>query len=159
MIFPPLPVWTWATLLVLLALAAWLDLIQRRIPNLLLLTGASAGALLALLPTGMGLVPALSGAVLAGAAFTPLYLMRQLGGGDLKLMSTAGLLVGMPRAMALCLSVAMAGGLLALFWLWPVRRQSPLRPPPFDRMPYALAIALGSATHGWLSLPGFVTGA
>ena len=153
MIFPPLPVWTWATLLVLLALAAWLDLIQRRIPNLLLLTGASAGALLALLPTGMGLVPALSGAVLAGAAFTPLYLMRQLGGGDLKLMSTAGLLVGMPRVAALCLSVAMAGGLLALYWFWHTHRQQRPLSPLSKRMPYALAVAIGTAGHGLLTLP------
>lgn len=81
----------------------------------------------------------------------PMYLLGWMGGGDLKLMTTAGLLVGMPRVTALCLSVAMAGGLLALWWQWRTRQQPQPRPAPYDRMPYALAIAMGTVAHGWLN--------
>ncbi len=156
MSLPTLSLWTWTTLTVLLGMAVWQDLAHRRIPNRLLLWAAGAGLLLAVLPQGVGLGSALAAAVLAGAAFAPLYLLGQMGGGDLKLMSTAGLLVGMPRITALCLSVAMAGGLLALWWLWRARRRSRAAPAPsspFERMPYALAVALGTAVHGLLARP------
>ena len=149
-----LPTANWLALTSLLVLAAGWDLRQRRIPNRLLLGMAGAGLVLSALPQGPGLVRALAGGLCAGAAFLPLYLLRQMGGGDLKLMATAGLLVGMPRVPALCLSVAMAGGLLALLWRWHTRRlpKHPT-PPAAARMPYAVAVALGGATHGLLPLP------
>ncbi len=153
MSLPPLPVWNWTTLSCLLLLAAWQDLVHRRIPNALLLCTASAALALAVMPQGIGLVSALAAALAAGVAFLPLYLLGQMGGGDIKLMATAGLLVGMPRAFALCLSVAMAGGLLALFWVWHTRRQQPTPARTVSRMPYAVAVALGSAWHGLLTLP------
>lgn len=150
----PLPLWTWAVLTVLMGMAVWQDLTHRRIPNRLLLCSSGAGLLLAAWPQGIGLGSALAAALLAGAAWAPMYLLGRIGGGDLKLMATAGLLVGMPRITALCLSVAMAGGLLALWWLW--RRRHHARSPntpqtPFERMPYALAVALGTFTHGLLA--------
>ena len=156
MSLPSLPIWTWTTLTVLLGTAVWQDLAYRRIPNRLLLWCAGAGLLLAVLPHGVGLGSALAAALLAGAAFAPLYLLGQMGGGDLKLISTAGLLVGMPRITALCLSVAMAGGLLALWWLWRARHRSGTTdapPSPVERMPYALAVGLGTAVHGLLAQP------
>ena len=153
MSLPTLSVWNWTTLSCLLLLAVWQDLAHRRIPNPLLLCMAPAALVLAAMPQGVGMVSAVAAALVAFAAFMPLYLLRQMGAGDLKLMGTAGLLVGMPRVAALCLSVAMAGGLLALFWLWRAKRQQPLPSVVAARMPYAVAIALGSATHGLLALP------
>lgn len=153
MSLPALSPWSWAMLIVLMTLASWQDLVHRRIPNRLLLWAACSGALIALVPGGTGLTSALGGGIAAGAAFSPLYLMRQLGGGDLKLMTTAGLLVGMTHVVALCLSVAMAGGLLALVWVWRSRHFRTLQAAPFNRMPYAVAIALGTATHSLLELP------
>ena len=153
MSLPVLPVWNWTILSCLLLLAVWQDLAHRRIPNPLLLCTASAALVLAALPQGIGLVSALAAAFAAGLAFLPLYLLGQMGGGDIKLLATAGLLVGMPRAFALCLSVAMAGGLLSLCWLWLIRRQPGAPSLPARRMPYAVAVALGSAWHGLLTLP------
>lgn len=142
---------SWLTLTLVLAWAVWQDLLHRRIPNRLLLGAAGLALVLAAWPSGQGLASALGGGLIGGAVFAPLYLLRQMGGGDLKLMATAGLLVGMPRIAALCLSVAMAGGLLALYWFWRAR-QGPqhARGDAFQRMPYAVAIALGSAGHGLL---------
>ena len=153
MSLPALSVWNWTALSSLLLLAVWQDIAHRRIPNHLLLCTASAGLVLAAMPQGIGMVSALAAACAAGAVFAPMYLLRQMGGGDLKLMATAGLLVGMPRALALCLSVAMAGGLLALFWVWHTRRPQPSPARTVSRMPYAVAIALGSAWHGLVNLP------
>lgn len=136
----------------LMTLSVWQDVAHRRIPNRLLQVFALIALVLSLRVAGLGLSSALGAAVLAGAAFSPLYLLGQLGGGDLKLMATAGLLVGIPGVLAWCLSVALAGGLLSLYWLW-YRRH--LREPPGHvrhRMPYAMAIALGSAWHGLLNL-------
>lgn len=150
MSLPALSVWNWTILSSLLLLAVWQDLVHRRIPNLLVLCTACAALALAATPQGIGVFSAMTAALLAGAAFLPLYLLRQMGGGDLKLMATAGLLVGMPRVAALCLSVAMAGGLLALYWLWFARRQHPNALGAHQRMPYAVAIALGTGAHGQL---------
>lgn len=151
MSLPALPIWNWTALSSLLLLSVWQDLAHRRIPNHLLLCTAAAGLVLAVMPQGIGMFSAVSAAFAAFAAFTPLYLLRQMGGGDLKLLATAGLLVGMPRVTALCLSIAMAGGLLALYWLWRGRRQRHHTVWALQkRMPYAVAIALGSAAHGLL---------
>ena len=156
MSLPALSVWNWTALSSMLLLAVWQDLAHRRIPNTLLLCTAPAALVLAAMPQGVGMVSAVAAALVALAAFMPLYLLRQMGGGDLKLMATAGLLVGMPRITALCLSVAMAGGLLALWWLWRARRRSratSIASSPAERMPYALAVALGTAAHGLLAQP------
>ena len=136
-------------LVALMVLSVWQDWRYRRIPNRLLQVFALMALMLSLLPSGLGLFSALGAAAVGAAAFSPMYLLRQMGAGDLKLMATTGLLVGMPGIAALCLSVAMAGGLLALYWLWLMPRQT-----ANDRsspMPYAVAIALGSAAHGMLT--------
>lgn len=150
MAFGPLPIWTWTALALLLTLSVWQDLVHRRIPNRLLLCFAAAGLVLAHAPSGIGLVSAVLAALTAAAVMSPMYLSGWVGGGDLKLMGTAGLLVGMPRVSALCLSVAMAGGLLAIYWRWRARQRTLPVPVPHGRLPYAVAIALGTATHGWL---------
>lgn len=140
--------WTWITLSTLLALMAWQDIQHRRIPNRLLGVFALIGSLLAVLPGGIGLASSLGAAAMALTICTPIYLMRHIGGGDLKLITTVGLLVGAHRITAVCLSIAMAGGLLALWWLWRNHGQTVTCPAPFARMPYAVAIALGTASHG-----------
>jgi prepilin peptidase CpaA len=147
---PSLSTVSWITLMLVMACAVWQDLAWRRIPNRLVLPVAGLAMALATWPSGIGLASALTGGLMSGAMFAPLYLMRQMGGGDLKLISTAGLLVGMSRVPALCLSIAMAGGLMAVYWLWRTQRQSQSQAGVYRRMPYAVAIALGSAGHGQL---------
>ncbi len=141
--------WQAMGLLGLLSLAVVFDWRQRRIPNRLLAPAAVLALALAWLAGGwrgtQGLASALGAGAAVAAVFAPLYLLRQLGGGDLKLLATVGLWVGLPQAVALSLSVAMAGGLQALLWR--------LRAPgEHKRMPYALAIALGTAAHPWLPM-------
>ncbi len=146
----------WLTLAVLMALALWHDWRERRIPNRLLLAAVGMAVAMCLLPGGLGLASALGGALIGTAAFAPLYLLRQMGGGDLKLMATTGLLVGVQHMGALTLAVALCGGALALVWLWRVRRRTqPLRG-AHARMPYAAAVAAGTLAHGlqvWHAAP------
>ncbi len=109
----------------LLALALWHDVRSRRIPNLLVLLGALAGlALNALLPPGASLFRAPFGGLgalagLAGlgtglAVLLPMYLLRAMGAGDVKLMAMAGAFLG-PRAMLdAALWTLLSGGVLAL---------------------------------------------
>lgn len=143
-------------LTILLSLAVWHDWHHRRIPNRLLQVFALMGFALSLSPSGLGLWSALPGALLGAGAFAPLYLAGQMGGGDIKLMATTGLLVGVERIAALCLAVALCGGLLALWWCFRTWRNNTARQATGDvlqtRMPYALAVAAGALAQGLHSL-------
>ncbi|MDI3295863.1 A24 family peptidase [Janthinobacterium tructae] len=118
--------WSPAVLLaVLLLLAVYHDVRSRRIPNRLVLAGALAGLLLnTLLPPGAGLLtaapgalgfwPALGGLALGLALLMPMYAIKALGAGDVKLMAMVGAFVG-PQTVFFCLlSSLLAGGVLAL---------------------------------------------
>ncbi|SDA76931.1 MULTISPECIES: prepilin peptidase [unclassified Janthinobacterium] len=118
--------WSPAVLLTgLLLLAVYHDVRSRRIPNRLVFSGALAGmALNTLLPAGAGLLtatpgalgfwPALGGLALGLALLMPMYAIKTLGAGDVKLMAMVGAFVG-PHAVFFCLlSSMLAGGVLAL---------------------------------------------
>ena len=118
--------WSPAVLLAgLLLLAVYHDVRSRRIPNRLVFSGALAGLLLnALLPVGDGLLtatpgalgfwPALGGLGLGLALLMPMYALKALGAGDVKLMAMVGAFVG-PQTVFFCLLASLlAGGVLAL---------------------------------------------
>lgn len=138
----------WLLLGTLLGLAVWFDWRHRRIPNRLLVFFATLAIAWSLLPDSPGLLSALGAAVLGAGAFLPLYLLGRMGGGDIKLMGTTGLLVGFDHMAGLCLAVALCGGVLAMVWAWRQLHS----PHPADamtaRMPYALAIAAGTLAQG-----------
>lgn len=172
----------------LLALAVWNDLRTRRIPNVLVFPGALAGlALNAALPAGAGLFIAPHGAIglpwaLAGLALgllllLPMYMLRTLGAGDVKLMAMLGAFVGPLAVAGIVVLTLLAGGVLALLVaacsgrLLPLLRNtyqlllhsllssaagaSPQLAAPASasgRLPYAVAIAAGA-------LPYLATGA
>ena len=140
-------------LALLSGLSVWQDWRHRRIPNRLLQVFALIALVLSQRPSGLGLSSALGAALLGAAIFSPLYLLRQMGGGDLKLMATAGLLVGMPGVLALSLWVALAGGLVSLCWLWQRRPPHAVARSAHQRVPYAVAVALGTALHGLAPVP------
>ncbi len=167
----------------LLALALWHDLRSRRIPHLVVLLGALAGlALNALLAPGAGLLRAPFGglgapAALAGlgvglAALLPMYLLRAMGAGDVKLMAMVGAFLGPRAALDATLWTLLAGGALALAAaLWSGRLPALLSntyhmlmhlllrtlaragggidapAAASGRLPYAVAIACGTLLH------------
>lgn len=109
----------------LLAAAVWHDLRARRIPNAVVFPGMLAAlALHALLPAGtglfntpaggLGLASSLGGLALGLAFLMPLYVLRLMGAGDVKLLAMAGAFVGAGQILALTLATLLAGGVLAL---------------------------------------------
>jgi prepilin peptidase CpaA len=162
--------WILHLLLMSLLLAAVAsDIRARRIPNALVGAGVTAGLLVnGLLPEGGGLLSSLGGLALGLAVLLPLYLVRAMGAGDVKLMAMVGAFLGHQHILPAVLYVLVAGGVLAIVYgLW--RRVLPQAlanvremffvaaggarmrmapdfgalPRTAARLPYAVAIALG----------------
>jgi len=166
----PIATWLDLLLLVLVVSAAVIDLAIRKIPNRLLLGGWCAALVLhcyaAAPATAIG--QALGGAAVGFAMFLPLYALRGMAAGDVKLMATVGLFLGPSETFHACILAWCAGGLMALAVLlatgrWRIAytnmrnlllplllRMAPITPddasarPSAGSMPYGLAIALST---------------
>ncbi|MEI6028035.1 MAG: A24 family peptidase [Betaproteobacteria bacterium] len=171
--------WTALLLLSLLLGAVITDLRSRRIPNTLVLTGTLLAFAIHTLSLVANLPPLAGGhwwAPLAGLgvgliALMPLYLLRALGAGDVKLLAMVGAFVGVSTVLTATLYTLLAGGLLSLAMMlghgvaartltntrflltdWVLRlrtgRGAVLAPleTTAARLPYALAISAGTVT-------------
>ncbi len=102
----------------LLLVAAWYDYSSYRIPNYLVYSGIVVGFILSfLLPieeNGLGVQFALTGFIIGFLIFLPLYFLRAMGAGDIKLMAMVGTFVGPIQLLDIALYVAIAGGVLGL---------------------------------------------
>jgi prepilin peptidase CpaA len=180
-----------AVLGLLLAGAAWTDVRQRRIANRLVCAGACIGIVFnTVLPEGFGFASSLPGALgfwqaLAGLAIgfglmLPLYLLRAMGAGDVKLMAMAGAFLGPHAILGVVLATFIAGGVMILavvlrqgtfgrlldnlrtmflssfFKL--MMHETPVidaAPVSAGRMPYALAIAAGTVIYITIKSTGY----
>lgn len=107
-------------LIVWCGLIAWSDWSQRRIPNTLLAAGFAV-ALLGLFlkgatPFGVNPLHSMLGAIAGLLVFLPLYAARIMGAGDVKLFSTAGVLLGVWALLPIWLIASLLAGLHALLW-------------------------------------------
>ena len=169
----PVPTWLDLLLIALVVSCAVADLAIRKIPNLFLLLAWCAVLGLHLYQpaqiTGIG--SALGGALVGFALFLPLYVVRGMAAGDVKLMATVGLFLGPAETVHACVLTWCVGGAMALLMLlftgrWsdayanlrglllpmllrtaPPAPGAPLERPSAGAMPYGLAIAL---TTLWL---------
>ena len=162
----------WVLGLVLL-IAMWTDMRQRKIPNALLLVASALALLGSMTAGGVGLASALVGGVVALLVFVVFYAIGAMGAGDVKLMATVGMFMGRADVVGLCITVLIAGGLQSLIWaLWQARLQEVLLntwqamlslasggwrsktdlPTVRGSMPYALAIGAGSFAHLYRSI-------
>ncbi|MFS8978722.1 prepilin peptidase [Cupriavidus necator] len=138
--------------------AAATDLHRRRIPNWL-----TFGAWLLALPVQMAMHGAAGGASawalgwLAGlGVFLPLYLLRGMAAGDVKLMAAVGAWLGAAMALQIALAAFVLGGVWALVLVVKSRRHAQLvrniggilrtgaGGPSVGSMPYGVAIAAGT---------------
>lgn len=149
-----------ALVLGVVAVATTTDLRSRRIPNRLTLPAALAGLVLnATFSGGDGVLASASGWALGCALLLPLFLLRGLGAGDVKLVAALGALKGPEFVFFTCLWAAVFGGPMALVGLLRARRLGlalahlylfKMFPHPdgslitAGRIPYAPAIALGA---------------
>jgi prepilin peptidase CpaA len=96
-------------------LASVVDVRTRRIPNVLTFGAALAGiAAHAALQGFGGALAAVSGWVVGTLLFLPFFLLRGMGGGDVKLLAALGAWIGPQEAVFLALYSLIAGGVLGL---------------------------------------------
>jgi len=99
---------------VLMAAAGIWDLVQRRIPNALVLSGLAVGAGLRFIVGDHSLITGLAGAGLALVLTFPLFTLRAMGGGDVKLFAVTGMFLGPAGFFAGLLASALVGGVIGL---------------------------------------------
>jgi prepilin peptidase CpaA len=98
--------------------AALFDLRTRRIPNWLSAAGLLSGfACQITLFHWEGAREATLGAALALLIYVPLFALRAVGGGDVKLMAAVGSFTGPKEWIAIFLITAIVGGLIALIMI------------------------------------------
>lgn len=169
-----------AIVLLLVSAATAFDVRSHRIPNWLVFSGALVGIVYhAFSPYGLGAFSSLKGLVVGLAAFMPLYMLRAMGAGDVKLMAMVGAFLGPASALGAVLTTFIAGGVLAIAAA--IRNRAMPRllenlrfmmadvtmkvmtgsgahigevPASAGKVPYALAIAAGTATHIFLMRSG-----
>lgn len=171
-------------MLPLLATAVLEDIKHHRIPNNIVFSGAGLGIFLntvlpegfgfvnPMLPGGLGFLGGLKGVALGLALLLPIYWLRAMGAGDVKLMAMVGAFLGPMDVFGAILATFLAGGVLSLAYAWKIgvlRRtlqniwfilySSILRvvvgsPPALEdapetagKFPYAVAIAAGTAGY------------
>ena len=160
----------------LLALAACvLDIRTRRIPNALTFGAALAAFLFHGLFSGItGFGLSVAGWAVGLALFLPLFFLRGMGGGDLKLLAAIGAWLGPGTVIWVGLWSAVAGGVFALvvalargytkqafrhvwgllsYWSVMGMRPNPaltLESAPQSRLPYAVPMAAGLGLALWL---------
>ena len=162
-------------LLVLVGAATVHDLLSRKIPNKLVLSGLVSALLLQALSGWSALAACIGGAGVGLLVFLPLYLMRAMAAGDVKLMAMVGAFTGPALAVEICIATFCIGGVMALLIALAKGRLGdmlgntyaivrimllrmagmPLQPEPMSTasigsMPYGLAIALGTLILLWL---------
>ncbi len=95
--------------------AGFTDVRSRRIPNWLTLSGLVLGFGLRILFSGTaGAAQSGKGFGLALLIYLPLYLLRGMGAGDVKLMAAVGSLAGPENWLYIFLATAITGGFLSL---------------------------------------------
>ena len=161
-----------AVLFTMLTVAAISDIRERRVPNWLNATMLVVGLLAArpwsvtLDHPGVGI----AGVTVGMAIWFPMYLLRLVGAGDVKLLAASGAWLGALGTLSASVWTAVAGGVLGVVWI--VARQGTggavmavahaFRAPrllqlrPLDRrerVPYAVAIAVG-VVIAWMNANG-----
>ena len=158
----------WASFAILLLVAAASDIRQFRIPNMLpiLLVGGFVLGAVAGVPGLDPIEGLLAGALMMAVGFV-LFLLRMMGGGDVKLMAAASLWLGWGGLSEQVVFVTVIGGIFAL-GLAAVRQLLARRPVALGSgpthlpavlqngqpVPYGVAIALGSLLAAALPLLG-----
>jgi prepilin peptidase CpaA len=95
-------------------LGALLDIRFRRIPNWLTGSLCAAGLVLNAWSAGQtGLVMALAGGLLGLAILLPLYAIRAMGAGDVKLLAGLGMLIGPHMLVSVAVYGALVGGAMS----------------------------------------------
>jgi prepilin peptidase CpaA len=160
---------------VLLALACVSDLRTRRIPNVLTFSATAIALLFHLLTGGWSAAGwSIAGCVLGALLFFPMFALRGMGAGDVKLLAAVGAWLGPGQVAAVALATSIAGGAVALvvavshgylkaacrnLWMllthWRVMGVRPVQQMTLEgtsgpRLAYAVPISIGTMVTLWL---------
>lgn len=112
---PPMTIPAAVLLFIVVLIAGIYDFRFRRIPNWLTISGVAAGFLMNLgIFNGAGLSVAAAGLGLAMLIYLPLYVLRGMGAGDVKLMAAIGAIAGPTNWLVIFIVTALIGGVLAV---------------------------------------------
>jgi prepilin peptidase CpaA len=164
----------WIGAFALAGIACWFDVRTRRIPNRLTLPATAAGMAAAIVAHGgTGALSSAVGLIVGLMLFFPLFALKGLGAGDVKLMGALGAWLGATMVLGVAFYTTLSGGLLAValivkhryggqavrnLWLllthWRVSGLRPLDALTLEtskgpKLPYALPIAVGLALAFW----------
>ena len=135
-------------LLALMAAGAWLDVMQRRLPNWLCLAVVIAGCVATTMLGGLsGLVSAAIHLAIALVAGMGLFRLGMIGGGDAKFYAATASWFGLAEALRLLMSVSILGrfpGMLILFNRLSGVMNREKAQGDFAKLPYGVAIAAGA---------------
>ncbi len=116
MVLTPLPVLFRVLVVIVSSVAGLIDLRTRRIPNWLAAAGLVAGFAARYYAEGApGLLSAGEGMGLAVLIYFPLWLLRGMGAGDVKLMAALGAIAGPLHWFLIFLASSILGAVAALF--------------------------------------------
>jgi prepilin peptidase CpaA len=104
----------------LLLCACVSDVQSRRIPNRIAALLAGTGIVYSAVASanhGGALIASIAGLFLGLLLWLPLYMVRWLGAGDVKLFAAAGAWLGPTRTLEGAVIGALAGGVLAILWM------------------------------------------
>ncbi len=105
-------------LFLMLVLAVFSDLKKRKIPNTVVLFGLVSSLVFQLLAAGTaGAFSWIIGVIVGFLCFFPLYLLRGMAAGDVKLMMAVGGFLGYPLIITAALYSLIAGGVMAIIYL------------------------------------------
>ncbi|MDA0321694.1 MAG: prepilin peptidase [Verrucomicrobia bacterium] len=102
-------------LLLLVAAAIYMELLENRIPNSITYPALVVAIVLGYLPGGISLSSSVVGFAIGFGTLFAFYMFGGMGGGDVKLMGAVGALVGYPMVITTVVYTAVAGGVIAIF--------------------------------------------
>ena len=154
-------VFSLGALAVLVTIAVYTELKEKRIPNSLTLLGMLAGLAVGYLPGGITGRSSVAGLAMGFGLLFIFYVFGGIGGGDVKLMGAVGALLGYPLILPVIFYTAIIGGFMAIllliwkdeFWhgcrrffsLCRRKTEVSVAPTPTEPLtiPYGVAIAIG----------------
>ena len=158
-----------------LVLACIFDVRTRRIPNALTFSAIASALLFHALNGGLSAAGwSLAGCFLGLALFFPMFALRGMGAGDVKLLAAVGAWLGPSEVAMVALAASLAGGVLAIgvalahgylktavknLWMllmyWRVMGVRPLQQVSLEgtqgpRLAYAIPISIGTLVTLWI---------
>lgn len=145
---------------ILLAAAVWTDLRARKVRNQLIIVGFVASVVLILVVKGWaGLIDSGLSMMTATVAIIPLYVLRVLGGGDVKLFIVVSMLFSWEQVLIALMASFIWGSLLGVFQvilkgqtkqfahnMMALVQRNKLSAESTHQIPYTVALVFGFAT-------------